>query len=294
MNLIDGKAIASELKTELAKKIKNTKTKYKKSPHLVVIIVGNNAESKIYVKNKQIACKEIGIKSTKYELPEKTAQKDLLKKIKELNKDKNVNGILVQLPLPKHINIFEVIKTIDPTKDVDGFHLENVGKLVVGQTEGADAGIVPCTAKGCIHLIKSVLGNTLDGWKALVVGRSNIVGRPVSNMLINENCTVKIAHSKTANLKEECLWADIIVCAVGKPKLIKKNMVKKGAVIIDVGITRMKCVNGQCKIVGDVDFDKVKDIAGAITPVPYGVGPMTIAYLMQNTYEVFLKQNGLV
>jgi len=294
MNIIDGQAIAGEITKELETKIKQAKKNHGKVPHLAVIIVGNRIASEIYVRNKQLACKNVGIISSKYEFSEDVTEKVLIKKIRELNKDKEVNGILVQLPLPKHIDVFEIMKTINPDKDVDGFHPENVGKLAVNQTTGIHAAVCPCTAQGCLHLIQSVLGTTLDGWKALVIGRSNIVGRPVANMLLNANCTVKIAHSKTSDLKEECLWADIIVCAVGKPRLITKDMVKRGAVVIDVGMNRMKSSHEKETVVGDVDFEKVKDVAGAITPVPKGVGPMTIAYLLKNTYDLFLKQNGIV
>jgi methylenetetrahydrofolate dehydrogenase (NADP+)/methenyltetrahydrofolate cyclohydrolase len=291
--IIDGSKISSDLKEAIKAKIEKAKVKHNKVPHLVVIIVGENPASQVYVRNKEKGCEFVGIRSTKYEFPENVSQEELLAKIDQLNNDKEVNGILVQLPLPKHIDENAVIKAISCEKDVDGFHLMNVGKLSTGQINCCDGGgIIPCTPRGCLHLIKSVLGDNLAGKKAVVLGRSNIVGKPIANLLLNESCTVKIVHSKTENLAEECKWADILVAAVGKPKMVKANMVKPGAVVIDVGINRIQNDEGKNILVGDVDFEDVKDAAGAITPVPGGVGPMTIAYLLQNTYDAFLMQNG--
>ena len=233
--IIDGKALSDKIKEEIKDKVLEITEKIGKIPCLAVIIVGNDPASEVYVKNKQKACKKCGIKSLKYELPETTTEQELIKLINELNNNDEVNGILVQLPLPKHINDKNIIKAISPKKDVDCFHELNVGSLFVGDYD-FEKSMLPCTPKGCVKLIKSVIGDKLNGKKVCVVGRSNIVGKPVAQLLLNENCTVKMVHSKTENLKDECLWADILIVAIGKPKFITKDMVKDGAIVIDVGI----------------------------------------------------------
>lgn len=284
--LINGTALSNKIKDELALKIERIKTKHNKIPSLAVVIVGNDPASQIYVKNKSKACEKCGINSLKYELLESTTEKDLLKLIDELNNKEEINGILVQLPLPKHIDDKSVIKAISPKKDVDCFHVSNIGSMFVGDFD-FDKSMLPCTPKGCVKLIKSVLGNNLSGKKVCVVGRSNIVGKPVAQLMLNENCTIKMVHSKTENLKDECLWADILIVAIGKPKFITEDMVKTGAVVIDVGMNRVE--QGLC---GDVDFDNVIEKVKYIAPVPGGVGPMTIACLMENVYNAFLEQSG--
>ena len=276
--IIDGKKIAAELREELKKKIAELKSIYNAIPGLTVILVGEDTPSKIYVKNKEKFAKEVGMNSEVIRYPAELEEKELLNKIKELNKNDKVSGILVQLPLPKHINKRKVIETIDHTKDVDGFHPINVGNL----SSGHDSSI-PCTPLGCGLLLKKVEKN-LNGKHALVIGRSNLNGKPMTQLLLKENCTVTITHSKTKDLKAECLKADIIIAAVGIPKLVKGDWIKKGAIVIDVGINKT-----DTGIVGDVDFDTVSKIAKAVTPVPGGVGPMTIACLLNNTVECFKK-----
>ena len=276
--IIDGKKIASELRQELKKKIAKLKSDYNSVPGLSVILVGEDPPSKIYVKNKEKFAKEIGINSEIIRYPADLEEKKLLSKIEELNKNDKVSGILVQLPLPKHIDKRKVIETIDYGKDVDGFHPMNVGNL----SSGYDSNI-PCTPLGCYLLLKKVEKN-LNGKHAVVIGRSNLNGKPMAQLLLKENCTVTITHSKTKNLKAECSRADIIIAAVGRPKLVKADWVKKDAIVIDVGINKT-----DSGLVGDVDFDEVSKVAKAITPVPGGVGPMTIACLLNNTVECFKK-----
>ena len=275
---IDGKKVAADLRITLKKKVNELKSKYNAVPGLTVILVGEDAPSKIYVKNKEKFAIEVGLNSEVIRYPEDIEEKVLLEKIQELNNDQKVSGILVQLPLPKHINKRKVIETIDHRKDVDGFHPINVGNL----SSGYDSSI-PCTPLGCSLLIKQVEKN-LSGKHAVVIGRSNLNGKPMTQLLLKENCTVTITHSKTKDLKEECLRADIIIAAVGIPKLVKGNWVKKGAIVIDVGINKT-----DSGLVGDVDFDEVSKVAKAITPVPGGVGPMTIACLLNNTVECFKR-----
>ena len=270
-NIIDGKLISTQIKDELKEKVANLK-KEGKQITLAVIQVGNDPASTVYVGNKKKACEYIGINSLAYELPEDITEESLLKTIEELNNDDKVNGILVQLPLPKHIDEDKVIKAIAPEKDVDGFHPSSVGALLIGQE-----GFLPCTPAGIIQLIKRS-GISIEGKECVVIGRSNIVGKPMGVLLLRENGTVTITHSKTKNLKEVCKRADILVVAIGKPKMIDVSYVKDGAVVIDVGIHR----NENNKLCGDVDFDSVSQVASYITPVPGGVGPMTIAMLMQN------------
>ena len=278
MTIIDGKKTAADLRSNLKNEVDNLKKKFNRVPGLTVILIGEYAPSKIYVRNKEKSAVEIGLKSEIIKYPDTVDEKTVLEKISELNKDENVSGILVQLPLPKHINNKKIIDAIDPKKDVDGFHPNNVGNLSSGYESS-----VPCTPLGCHLLIKKIEPN-LNGKKAVVLGRSNLNGKPMTQLLLKENCTVTIAHSKTKNLKEECLKADILVVAVGIPKLVKGDWVKKGAIVIDVGIN--KTDEG---IVGDVDFDEVSKFAKAITPVPGGVGPMTIACLLKNTIECFKR-----
>ena len=278
MIIIDGKKTAAELRLNLKSEVDNLKKKFNRVPGLTVILIGEYAPSKIYVHNKEKSAVEIGLKSEIVKYPDTVDEKTVLEKINELNKDKNVSGILVQLPLPIHINNKKIIDAIDPNKDVDGFHPNNVGNLSSGYQSS-----IPCTPLGCHLLIKKIEPN-LNGKKAVVLGRSNLNGKPMTQLLLNENCTVTIAHSKTKNLKEECLKADILVVAVGIPKLVKGDWVKKGSIVIDVGIN--KTDEG---IVGDVDFDEVSKHVKAITPVPGGVGPMTIACLLKNTIECFKR-----
>lgn len=277
--IIDGKKCAEEILDNLKDKI----SKLEKKPSLAVILANDNPSSKIYVDNKEKVSMELGIKSSVYRFDKSITQGELIKLIHELNADKNINGILVQLPLFEHLNSQEIIELINPKKDVDGFHPINVGRLNCGLEPYA----VCCTPKGIIKLLKKYKINMV-GKNVVVIGRSNIVGKPTATLLTNENATVTLAHSKTKKLKEITKNADIIVSATGHPKLIKADMVKKGAVVIDVGITKQ--ING--KLAGDVDFEKVKNIASYITPVPKGVGPMTIACLMENTYELYLKQKA--
>ena len=274
--IIDGKKEAEVLREEIKKEIISIKNKTSKSPALTVILVGDFAPSQIYVKNKEKISKEVGINSNVIKYPKDVSEEEILKKIKELNNDKNVSGILVQLPLPDQISKEKVINLIDPLKDVDGFSPINVGNLASGYNA-----IVPCTPLGCLLLLKKVEKN-LSGKHAVIIGRSNLNGKPLAQLLLKENCTVTITHSKTKNLKEECLKADILIAAVGVANLVKKDWVKSGSVIIDVGINKQ----GD-KIVGDVNFEEVKDKVKAITPVPGGVGPMTIACLLKNTLECF-------
>ena len=278
MILIDGKKIAAELREELRKEVIELKTKHNKIPGLTVILIGDMAPSQIYVRMKEKAANEVGLKSEVIRYPEAVEEKTVLDKIEELNKDESISGILVQLPLPKHIDKQKVIETILPGKDVDGFHPMNVGNLSSGYESS-----VPCTPLGCYLMIKKVEPN-LSGKKAVMIGRSNLNGKPMAQLLLKENCTVTITHSKTKDLKAECLEADIIVAAVGIPELVKADWVKKDAIVIDVGIN--KTDNG---IVGDVAFEEVSKVARALTPVPGGVGPMTIACLLKNTIECFKR-----
>ncbi len=277
--IIDGKREAETVKNEIKKEISDIKLKTSKAPSLTVILIGDYAPSKIYVKNKEKSALEVGIKSEVIKYPKDVSEKEILKKIDDLNKNEKISGILVQLPLPTHISKEKIINAIIPSKDVDGFNPINVGNLSSGFNS-----IVPCTPLGCLLLIKKMETN-LSGKHAVIIGRSNLNGKPMAQLLLKENCTVTIVHSKTKNLQNECLKADILVAAVGVPELVKKNWVKKDAVVIDVGINKV----GD-KIVGDVSFDELKDNVKAITPVPGGVGPMTIACLLKNTLECFKAQ----
>ena len=277
--IIDGKREAETVKNEIKKEISDIKSKTSKAPSLTVILIGDYAPSKIYVKNKEKSALEVGIKSEVIKYPKDVSEKEILKKIDDLNKNEKISGILVQLPLPVQISKEKIINAINPSKDVDGFNPVNVGNLSSGFNS-----IVPCTPLGCLLLIKKIEPN-LSGKHAVIIGRSNLNGKPMAQLLLKENCTVTIVHSKTKNLQNECLKADILVAAVGVPELVKKNWVKKDAIVIDVGINKV----GD-KIVGDVSFDELKDNVKAITPVPGGVGPMTIACLLKNTLECFKAQ----
>ena len=276
--VIDGKQISSEIRKEITVDVSELK-KQGIQPGLAVVLVGDDPASHVYVKNKEKGCDETGIDSYKFERPADMKEEDLLSLIDELNKDAKINGILVQLPLPGHIDEHKVLMAIDPKKDVDGFHPINVGKLVVG-----NAKLIPCTPRGTIELLKRS-GVEIEGKNAVIVGRSNIVGKPVSMLLLQENATVEICHSRTKDLSEHTRRADILVAAIGKPKFITKDMVKDGAAVIDVGVNRLD--TGLC---GDVDFDEVKEVASVITPVPGGVGPMTIAMLLKNTVTAAKEQ----
>jgi methylenetetrahydrofolate dehydrogenase (NADP+)/methenyltetrahydrofolate cyclohydrolase len=278
MILIDGKKAAAELREELKQEVAELKTKYNRIPGLTVILIGDMAPSQIYVRNKEKSANEVGLKSEVIKYPDTVEEKTVLEKIEELNNDESVSGILVQLPLPKHIDKQKVIEKIIPSKDVDGFHPMNVGNLSSGYESS-----VPCTPLGCYLMIKKIEPN-LSGKKAVVVGRSNLNGKPMTQLLLKENCTVTITHSRTKDLKAECLEADIIVAAVGIPELVRGDWVKKDAIVIDVGINKTE--NG---LVGDVAFDEVSKVAKALTPVPGGVGPMTIACLLKNTVECFKR-----
>ena len=274
--IIDGKKEAEIIRNEIKKEISDLKKKSGKAPSLTVILIGDFAPSLIYVKNKEKSAREVGINSEIIRYPKNVGEKDILKKIEELNKNDEISGILVQLPLPSQISKEKIINAINPSKDVDGFNPINVGNLSSGYNS-----IVPCTPLGCLLLIKKIEPN-LAGKHAVIIGRSNLNGKPMAQLLLKENCTVTIVHSKTNDLQNVCLKADILVAAVGVPNLIKKDWVKKNAIVIDVGINKV----GE-KIVGDVNFDALKDNVKAITPVPGGVGPMTIACLLKNTLTCF-------
>ncbi len=269
--LIDGKALAARIREDLAKEVAQMQVE----PNLAVIIVGDDPASHVYVRNKGKAADGCGIKSTTDMLPAETTQEELLNCVRELNADDSVHGILVQLPVPKHIDSEAVINTIAPEKDVDGFHVVNAGRLATGQDS-----LVACTPQGCQLMLKTV-HESLSGMHAVVIGKSNIVGRPMAQLLMNEGCTVTVCHSRTKDVAGECRRADIIVAAVGRAKMVKGDWVKPGATVIDVGINRGE----DGKLVGDVDFAEAKEVAGAITPVPGGVGPMTIACLLKNTVK---------
>ena len=288
--IIDGRAMAAEVREQVSRKVAALNQRHGLVPGLAVVLVGNNPASQIYIRNKGKATKAAGMNSFEHRFDASLSEGDLLKLIDQLNKDQKVNGILVQLPLPDHINAAKVISAISPDKDVDGFHVINAGLLATGGD-----GLVPCTPLGCLLMLKKYAGQ-LSGKKALVVGRSNIVGKPMAQLLLKESCTVTIGHSKTRDLKKECLRADIIVAAVGVAHLVKGDMIKAGAVIIDVGqnvIPAPEKGEGKTRLVGDVDFEAALGVASAITPVPGGVGPMTIACLLKNTLTATLKQHGI-
>jgi methylenetetrahydrofolate dehydrogenase (NADP+) / methenyltetrahydrofolate cyclohydrolase len=288
--LIDGKAFADNLLRDVAARVEKLKQSRKVTPGLAVVLVGSNPASEVYVRNKAKRTREAGMNSYEFKLPETVSEQELLAKIDELNRDPNVHGILVQLPLPAQLREAAVIQAINPEKDVDGFHVVNAGKLATGQD-----GFVPCTPQGCLMLLEDYFARhphetwagdgKLSGKHAVILGRSNIVGKPMAQLLLRADCTVTTAHSKTANLREMVSLADIVVAAVGKPEILKGSWLKEGAVVIDVGINRVSLPDGKTKLVGDVDFASCQGIAGAITPVPGGVGPMTIACLLANTLK---------
>jgi methylenetetrahydrofolate dehydrogenase (NADP+)/methenyltetrahydrofolate cyclohydrolase len=283
--IIDGKAFAARLRAKVAEEVKALRAKHATPPGLAVVLVGSDPASEMYVASKGRMCREAGMESFDYRLPESTTQGELIARVKELNLDKRVHGILVQLPLPKHISENAIINAVDPDKDVDGFHIVNVGKLATGQD-----GLVPCTPLGCIMMLKDLLGDEMRGKHAIVIGRSNIVGKPMAQLLLRENCTVTIAHSRSKNLPALSRRADIVVAAIGKAELVKEEWIKNGAVVIDVGINRMLLTDGSRKLVGDVAFAEAAQRARAITPVPGGVGPVTIACLLANTVKAYKAQ----
>jgi len=285
--IIDGKAFAAGLRRRIAEQVRTLQTSHGFTPGLAVALVGENPASKVYVKNKGEQTKESGMNSFEHKLPDTTGQAELLALVDRLNKDPAVNGILVQLPLPKQIDPQAVLDAIDPDKDVDGFHVVNAGRLATG-----GRGLVPCTPLGCLLLLKDRLGD-LTGKRAVVVGRSNIVGKPMAQLLLNENCTVTIVHSRTRDLPAECRRGDIVIAAVGKAEMIRGDWIAPGTTVIDVGINRVDAGNGKTRLVGDVAYAEVFPHAGAITPVPGGVGPMTIACLLQNTLTAACRQRGI-
>ena len=289
--ILDGKKVAQKLKDELKIEIDNLKSKFNCVPGLAVVQVGNVSASSVYVKAKTKAAKEVGINVFDHHLEETTSQDKLINLINQLNIDKNINGILVQLPLPKTINEEIVLNSIIPEKDADGFHPLNVGKLSISQKNDEKL-LIPCTPYGCLLLLRE-LNINLAGKNAVVIGRSNIVGKPMSQLLLKESCTITTVHSKTVNIESICRNADILVAAIGKPEFVKKNWVKEGAIVIDVGINRIKINEEKSKLVGDVLFSEVEDIVSAITPVPGGVGPMTIACLLRNTTIAFKNSNNV-
>ena len=285
--IIDGKLFSQRLRDKVALNVADLKNNHKITPGLAVVLVGEDPASQVYVKSKGKQTKEAGMNSYEYKLKEDTLELDLLKLVNDLNNDDAVHGILVQLPLPPHINEEAVINAIDPAKDVDGFNISNVGLLATGQSS-----MVPCTPLGCLLMLKEFHGS-LSGMDAVVVGRSNIVGKPMAQLLLNESCTVTITHSRTKNLEHVVGRADIVVAAVGKAEIVKGTWIKPGATLIDVGINRVEGSNGSKRLVGDAEFSSCSEVAGAITPVPGGVGPMTIACLLVNTLVACCRKYGL-
>ncbi len=288
--IIDGKAFAAKVREQVAGHVQRLKDENGLTPGLAVVLVGEDPASQVYVKSKGKQTTEVGMNSFEHKLPADTSEADLLALIDQLNKDASVHGILVQLPLPGHLNSDLVINSIDPAKDVDGFHISNVGLLGTGQKS-----MVPCTPLGCLMMLRDHLGS-LSGLNAVVVGRSNIVGKPMAQLLLGDSCTVTIAHSRTKDLGAVCRQADILVAAVGRPEMIPGDWVKPGATGIDVGLNRIDAPEkgeGKTRLVGDVHFDSAAAVAGAITPVPGGVGPMTIACLLANTLTAACRANGL-
>ncbi len=286
--IIDGKAFAAALRGRITAAVRGLAASHGLTPGLAVVLVGENAASQVYVRNKAMQTRETGMASFEHTLSAATSQDELLALVRRLNEDPAVNGILVQLPLPKQIEAQAVLDAIDPAKDVDGFHVINAGRLMTGVGEP----LVPCTPLGCTMLLKDRLGD-LKGLNAVIVGRSNIVGKPMAMLLLAEHCTVTIAHSRTRDLPGLCRTADILVAAVGRPEMIRGDWVKPGATVIDVGINRIDADGGNTRLVGDVAFDEAVRVAGAITPVPGGVGPMTIACLLANTVTAACRQAGL-
>ncbi|MBF0093796.1 MAG: bifunctional methylenetetrahydrofolate dehydrogenase/methenyltetrahydrofolate cyclohydrolase FolD [Alphaproteobacteria bacterium] len=285
--IIDGKAAAEELRQDIAQHVGEARDYHHIVPGLAVVLVGADPASQVYVRNKNKFAVEVGMRSFEHFLPEDTSESELLTLIEGLNDDPAVHGILVQLPLPRGIDTQLVIETIDPVKDVDGFHPYNVGRLFTG-----GQGVTPCTPLGCLELLKRSVGD-LTGKRAIVLGRSNIVGKPMAQLLVRENCTVTIAHSKTLDLPHECRRADIVVAAIGQPEMVRGDWIKPGAAVIDVGINRVPLPGGKSRLVGDVKFDEAVEVAGFITPVPGGVGPMTISMLLRNTLLLCCRQSKI-
>ena len=285
--ILDGKAVAAEIREKVAAEVASLKAAHGLTPGLAVVLVGEDPASQVYVRNKKKQTVEAGMNSFEHLLDASTGQDELLALIDKLNNDPQVHGILVQLPLPGQLDEDLVINAINPAKDVDGFHLENVGRLSTGQDS-----LVPCTPSGCRILARRALGD-LTGKEAVIIGRSNIVGKPLAQLLLAENCTVTIAHSRTRDLPAVARRADILVAAVGRPELVRGDWVKPGACVIDVGINRIEAEGGKTRLVGDVAFDEAREVAGFITPVPGGVGPMTIALLLANTVHAACAANGL-
>lgn len=285
--IIDGKAFAAKVRGKVAEHVARLKADHGLTPGLAVVLVGEDPASQVYVRSKGKMTVEVGMNSIEHELKEDTSEADLLALIEQLNADPEIHGILVQLPLPKHLDEDLVINSIDPSKDVDGFHISNVGLLGTGQKS-----MVPCTPLGCLMMLRDYHG-LLSGMDAVVVGRSNIVGKPMAQLLLGDSCTVTIAHSRTKNLADVVKRADIVVAAVGRPQMVPGDWIKPGATVIDVGINRIEKPEGGTRLVGDVDFDSCAAVAGAITPVPGGVGPMTIACLLANTITACSRANGL-
>ena len=288
---IDGKEFAAALRGRIAGAVSGVASAHDLTPGLAVVLIGANPASQVYVRNKAKQTVEVGMASFEHALPETTSESELLDLIAQLNADPKVHGILVQLPLPAQIDSQAVIDAIEPAKDVDGFHVINAGRLMTGGS-GARAPMVACTPLGCLMLLKDALGD-LSGLNAVVVGRSNIVGKPMGLLLLQEHCTVTVAHSRTRDLPGVCREADILVAAVGRPEMVRGDWIKPGATVIDVGINRIEAASGKGRLVGDVAFDEAAEVAGAITPVPGGVGPMTIACLLLNTLTAACRQNGV-
>lgn len=285
--IIDGKAFAAELRARVATAVSSLESSHGLIPGLAVVLVGEDPASEVYVRNKGKQTVEVGMASFEHRLSDQTSEGELLVLIDQLNSDPTVHGILVQLPLPAQINTHAVINAIDPDKDVDGFHLINVGRLTTGES-----GLVPCTPLGCMMLLRAYAGD-LSGQNAVIVGRSNIVGKPMASLLLAAHCTVTVAHSRTKDLTDVCRQADILIAAVGRAEMIQGDWIKPGATVIDVGINRIDGENGKKRLVGDVEFASASAVAGAITPVPGGVGPMTIACLLRNTVQAACAANGV-
>ena len=286
--VIDGKAFAATVRGKVAVHVSRLKADHNITPGLAVVLVGEDPASQVYVRSKGKMTLEVGMKSVEHKLDIETPEADLLALIEQLNNDPEIHGILVQLPLPKHLNEDLVINSISPAKDVDGFHISNVGLLSTGQKS-----MVPCTPLGCLMMLRDHHGS-ISGMNAVVIGRSNIVGKPMAQLLLNDSCTVTIAHSRTKDLPDVVRGADIVIAAVGRPEMVPGDWIKKGATVIDVGINRVEKAEGGTRLVGDVDYASCAEVAGAITPVPGGVGPMTIACLLANTVTACSRANGLV
>lgn len=286
--VIDGKAFAATVRGKVAVHVSRLKADHNITPGLAVVLVGEDPASQVYVRSKGKMTLEVGMKSVEHKLDIETPEADLLALIEQLNNDPEIHGILVQLPLPKHLNEDLVINSISPAKDVDGFHISNVGLLSTGQKS-----MVPCTPLGCLMMLRDHHGS-ISGMNAIVIGRSNIVGKPMAQLLLNDSCTVTIAHSRTKDLPDVVRGADIVIAAVGRPEMVPGDWIKKGATVIDVGINRVEKPEGGTRLVGDVDYASCAEVAGAITPVPGGVGPMTIACLLANTVTACSRANGLV